>query len=121
VPEVEIKLPKLSKTYIKSVKQMRREYAAAKSECLKLLETSREIGMADGDVLKKLADNLRICDKQLTVGATYWICSTQLRELLSEQTLETLKAMNDVTMQAIFWDERIPDEHGHLNLPDRFY
>lgn len=117
----EIKLPELSKVYIKSVKQMRKDYSAAKTECLKLLETSRSIGAADHDILKKLAENLRINDKKLTVGSEYWLLSTQLRESLSESAQETFKVMNGVMMQAIFWDDRVPDEHGHLNLPDRFY
>lgn len=116
-----IKLPKLSKTYTKNVLHMRKDYAAAKHELLKLLETSREIGVANGETLKKMAENLRLQDKFPDAFATYWIYSTQVRELLSEQSLETFKLMNDPTMNAIFWDVRVPDEKGHCNLPELFY
>lgn len=116
-----MKLPNICKTYIKSVKQMRRDYAEAKSECLKILETNPIIGMADEKILKQLAENLRVQDKQPNAGQTYWVCSTQLRDVLSEQSMETFKIMNDATMQAIFWDDRVPDENGHCNLPPKFY
>lgn len=116
-----IKLPKLSKTYIKNVLHMRKDYATAKHELLKLLETKRDIGAADGNILKKMAENLRLQDKFPDSFATYWLYSTQLRELLSEQSLETFKLMNDPTMHEIFWDIRVPDEQGHCNLPELFY
>lgn len=100
---------------------MRKDYAAAKYEVLKLLETKFQIGLADEKTLKKLAESLRVQDKTDQAGSQYWVCSTQLRELLSEQTMETLKLMNDLVMQAIFWDERIPDKSGYWDLPPKFY
>ena len=114
-------LPKISKTYIRNVLQMRKDYASAKHECLKLLETMTYIGLADEKTLKKLADNLRILDKHPEAGSQYWICSTQLRDLLTQPTMETIKLMNDPVMQAIFWDVRVPDEKGYWNLPPKFY
>jgi len=116
-----MKLPNLSKTYTKNVLQMREDYAAAKYECLKLLETKYQIGLADEKTLKKLAQNLRILDKHPEAGSQYWICSTQLRDHLSESTMETFKLMNDPIMQAIFWDERVPDDSKHCVLPPSFY
>jgi hypothetical protein len=116
-----MKLPNLSNTYIKNVKRMRKSYAAAKSACLKLLESSYTIGMADEKTLKALAKNLRLHDTNLDVGSEYWACSTQLKGLLEDQHMETFQEMANERMQAIFWDDRIPDSDKCFKLPDLFY
>jgi hypothetical protein len=116
-----MKLPNLSKTYIKNVKRMRKDYAAAKYHCLKLLESSYKIGMADEKTLKTLAKNLRLHDKDLNVGSEYWACSVQLRGLLDDQHMETFQVMNNEKMQSIFWDDRISDDNHYWDLPDLFY
>jgi hypothetical protein len=116
-----IKLPELTDDYIKQVKLMRKDYSFAKNECLKLLETKEKIGIADGEILKKLASNLRLNDKKLTVGNDYWVLSTQIRELLSDRSKEVFVSMNDIIMQAIFWDERVLDDEKCLELPPVFY
>lgn len=119
--ENKIKLPKLTDSYIFNVKKMRASYAHAKRECLKVLETSTGIGMADGDILKKLAESLRFQDKTPDGGSQWWTCSTQIREHLSKASLETFRILNDDVLQAMFWDDRIPDAEEYLKLPPEYH